>query len=266
MPEKTSNAKLIIPVSIILLIFMIILNVTMSLTFTTYNNIPPEKMVFYSNTLLFEAVITVILGLAVTLIFFSVFRSALAANSPDNDFLAKTRQKIRNRFNSITGASSVNEIPVESKIEADIREPSAASSTCFKGKRILLADDVDINREVLIELLEPASVEIDWAENGREAVKMYCENCEYYDLIFMDTQMPGMDGYEAARRIRDYESRLNSEYCAWRIIYNNVPIVALSSNVFKDDVDKSIEAGMNAHIGKPLDYNELLGVMRKFLT
>ena len=125
----------------------------------------------------------------------------------------------------------------------------------FRGHRILLADDVEINREIVIAMLEPTELEIDCAENGAEAVKMFSEAPEKYDMIFMDIQMPEMDGYEATRRIRALDNP--------KAI--SVPIVAMTANMFKEDIDKCLEAGMNSHVGKPLEMEIVVEKLRKFL-
>ena len=125
----------------------------------------------------------------------------------------------------------------------------------FWGYRVLLAEDVEINREIVIALLEPTLIEIDCASNGSEAVSMYSEEPEKYNMIFMDIQMPVMDGYESTRVIR----KLDSEHS------KTIPIIAMTANVFKDDVDKCLEAGMNDHLGKPLDFEAVLRILRKYL-
>jgi signal transduction histidine kinase/CheY-like chemotaxis protein len=126
----------------------------------------------------------------------------------------------------------------------------------FTGRRMLLAEDVEINREIVLALLEPTNLRIDCAENGAEAVKLFSGNPEGYDIIFMDLQMPKMDGYEASRRIR----ALGTPKAA------AVPIVAMTANVFREDVEKCFAAGMNAHLGKPLDAGEMLAVLRNYLA
>jgi signal transduction histidine kinase/DNA-binding response OmpR family regulator len=125
----------------------------------------------------------------------------------------------------------------------------------FKGSRILLAEDVDINREIINVLLEPTLIDIDFAENGKQAVEMFEIAPEEYDLIFMDIQMPEMDGYEATRKIR--ESGLTNAL--------TIPIIAMTANVFREDINNCLEAGMNEHVGKPLDINEVFRVMKKYL-
>jgi len=119
----------------------------------------------------------------------------------------------------------------------------------------LLAEDMEINREIVLELLKPLQFEIDCAENGTEAVKLFTAQPEKYDLIFMDLQMPEMDGLEASRLIRALELPNAKE----------VPIIAMTANVFREDIEKCLEAGMNDHIGKPLDFNEVLSKLRRYL-
>jgi signal transduction histidine kinase/DNA-binding response OmpR family regulator len=125
----------------------------------------------------------------------------------------------------------------------------------FAGRRILLAEDIEINREIVQALLDGSGLEIDDAENGIEALAKTKAAPDKYDLIFMDVQMPKMDGLEATRLIR----ALPSPHCG------KVPIIAMTANVFKDDVEKCLEAGMNDHIGKPLDKEEVYKSLRKYL-
>ena len=114
----------------------------------------------------------------------------------------------------------------------------------FQGKHILLAEDNEINREIVFELVGAAGAEIDAAENGMQAVERFKNSKEnYYDLILMDVQMPVMDGYEATRQIRGLQ----------RGDAREIPIFAMTANAFAEDEEKSRQAGMNAHISKPLD-------------
>ena len=126
---------------------------------------------------------------------------------------------------------------------------------CFEGYRILLAEDMEINREIVLALLEPTLLTIDCAENGKEALKMFGAAPEMYDMIFMDVQMPEMDGFEATQRIRALDAS-----GAGRI-----PIVAMTANVFREDIEKCLESGMNDHVGKPLDFEEVMAMLRKYL-
>lgn len=125
----------------------------------------------------------------------------------------------------------------------------------FAGKHILIVEDIEINREIVINLLSDTEVLMDCAENGREAVAMISAEPDKYDLIFMDIQMPDMDGYEATAKIREMES----------VQARNIPIIAMTGNVFKEDAEHCIKAGMNGHIGKPVQKEELLLVMHEFI-
>jgi signal transduction histidine kinase/CheY-like chemotaxis protein len=137
------------------------------------------------------------------------------------------------------------------------KAPGGASpeTFSFQGYRALLAEDIDINREIVLALLEPTGIEIDCAENGSAALAMFRAAPDSYDIIFMDIHMPEMDGYEATRRIRAMDSPRAK----------NVPIIAMTANVFRQDVEKCLAAGMNDHIGKPLDFDEVLVKLRKYL-
>ncbi|AEF82678.1 GAF domain-containing hybrid sensor histidine kinase/response regulator [Leadbettera azotonutricia] len=129
----------------------------------------------------------------------------------------------------------------------------------FGGSTILLAEDVDINREIVLSLLEPTRIAIDCAENGVQAVKLFTENPGKYDMIFMDVQMPEMDGYEATRKIRELEKSSAAKQVP------QIPIIAMTANVFREDVEKCLEAGMNGHVGKPLDLEEVISTLRQYL-
>jgi signal transduction histidine kinase len=122
----------------------------------------------------------------------------------------------------------------------------------FRGFRILLAEDVEINQEIVLALLEPTGVSIECAENGNMAVRIFNASPDAFDIIFMDIQMPEMDGYEAARAIRASPAPKAAA----------VPIIAMTANVFKEDVEKCLEAGMNGHLGKPLNFDEVLKLLR----
>lgn len=126
----------------------------------------------------------------------------------------------------------------------------------FKGKKILLTEDNELNREIAVELLKEEEFILDTAEDGTIAVeKMRTAKPGQYDLILMDIQMPIMDGYEATRQIRKLE---NPETA-------NIPIVAITANAFEEDRQKALEAGMNEHVSKPIDMERLLEIMKKVL-
>jgi CheY-like chemotaxis protein len=131
----------------------------------------------------------------------------------------------------------------------------------YAGSRILLAEDIEVNREIVLALLEPMQLEIDCAENGVQALSMFSNEPEKYEMIFMDVQMPEMDGYEATRRIR----ALEAEEVKNGKPHRHIPIVAMTANVFREDIEKCINAGMDSHLGKPLDFNELLEKLRCYL-
>ncbi|MDR1246516.1 MAG: response regulator [Clostridiales Family XIII bacterium] len=132
---------------------------------------------------------------------------------------------------------------------------TASETDDFSAYRILLAEDVEINREIVLALLEPTGLAIDCAENGAAALVIFGASPDSYDMIFMDVQMPEMDGYEATRRIRALDTARAK----------SIPIIAMTANVFREDVEKCLEAGMNDHLGKPIDFDEVLGKLRSYL-
>jgi signal transduction histidine kinase/DNA-binding response OmpR family regulator/PAS domain-containing protein len=136
----------------------------------------------------------------------------------------------------------------------------------FTGHRILLVEDMEINREIVLMLLESTHLDIDCAENGVQAIQMFCEEPGKYEIIFMDVQMPEMDGYEATQRIRAVEKELSSASSASGKHYRKVPIIAMTANVFKEDIDRCINAGMDDHVGKPLDFEVVMEKIRAYLT
>jgi signal transduction histidine kinase/ActR/RegA family two-component response regulator len=135
------------------------------------------------------------------------------------------------------------------------KEDETAAPLDYSAYRILIAEDVEINREIIAALLEDTGLKIDFAENGRLAVEQFRADPARYDLIFMDIQMPEMDGYEATEKIR----ALDNERA------RSIPIIAMTANVFKEDVDKSKAVGMNGHIGKPLDLAQVFAALEQYL-
>ncbi|MDR3192238.1 MAG: response regulator [Treponema sp.] len=139
------------------------------------------------------------------------------------------------------------------------------------GKRVLIAEDIEINREIVVTLLEPLGLEIVCAENGLEVLNKFKADPGRYDLVFMDVHMPEMDGYEATRRIREFEASMPGKTPdiaggAQKVLANRVPIIAMTANVFAEDIDKCLAAGMNDHVGKPLDFEQVLERLRKYLA
>lgn len=127
--------------------------------------------------------------------------------------------------------------------------------TSFPGKRILVVEDNELNREIAYELLQETGAEIETASDGLEAVNKVSASPEgYYDFIIMDIQMPVMDGLEATRQIRLLDRQDTKD----------LPIVAMSANAFAEDVRLSLEAGMNEHIAKPIEIDRLYSVMGKW--
>jgi signal transduction histidine kinase/CheY-like chemotaxis protein len=140
-------------------------------------------------------------------------------------------------------------------VETPVDFSDLAMDGRYRGFHVLLAEDVEINREIVEALLEPTEIEIDCAENGIEAVDMFARNPDAYDLIFMDIQMPEMDGCQATQRIRGLGT-----HAATRI-----PIIAMTANVFQEDIDRYLSIGMNDHLGKPLNMDDMIGKLEKYL-
>jgi len=126
----------------------------------------------------------------------------------------------------------------------------------FKGKRILMAEDIDINAMIAMKLLVAKGCQVDRAKDGVECVdKLLKAEAGYYDLVLMDIQMPNMNGYQATQTIRAFDDRTKAD----------IPILALTANSFQEDRDKAAEVGMNGHIAKPLDPVKLFTAMAKVL-
>lgn len=128
------------------------------------------------------------------------------------------------------------------------REKKKAKNYDFSGKCALLVEDIDINREIVIALLENTGLEIEEAENGQVALDKYLSSPQRYHVIFMDIHMPVMDGYAATRAIRAAQTP-NA---------GTIPIIAMTANAFQEDILRCHEAGMNDHVAKPVDTGELL--------
>ena len=161
------------------------------------------------------------------------------------------------------------EITVEMEAPAEAKDTMASDDGLkYKKLSIILAEDVEINREIVMALLEDTGMAIECAENGIEALEKYKANPSKYNLIFMDIHMPEMDGYEATRHIRAFEQ--DAEFAKYNPRLQlerpeGIPIIAMTANVFKEDVDKCLSAGMNGHLGKPVDIEELMKKLDELL-
>ena len=135
-------------------------------------------------------------------------------------------------------------------------EPASYDVNMFKDKRLLLVEDNELNREIAATILKEVGFIIDTAVDGQEAVNIIKESpASIYDLILMDVQMPVMNGYEATRAIRSLDDPVKA----------NLPIIAMTANVFKKDLNDAKEAGMNGHIAKPLDIEKMFATLAEFL-
>ena len=123
-------------------------------------------------------------------------------------------------------------------------------------KTILLVEDIEINREIILGILAETGVAIECACDGVEAVEMWTAHGDRYDLIMMDMQMPRLDGLDATRQIR----ASGAHACT------DVPIVAMTANAFKEDVIRCLQAGMNNHVAKPIDMDNLFDVLSRYLN
>ena len=142
-------------------------------------------------------------------------------------------------------------------ISNDENETEKSDIMQFIGKRILLAEDNEINLEIATMILTQAGFEVDSAENGKIAVeKLSASESGYYDALIMDVQMPVMDGFTAAKEIRSLENKALAD----------IPIIAMTANAFKEDAEAAKKAGMNAHVAKPIDVDILLRTLSKILS
>ena len=124
------------------------------------------------------------------------------------------------------------------------------------GRRILLAEDVDINAEILVDSLEIEDIKVDHAENGKMALEMFEKSTAgIYAAILMDVRMPVMDGLEATAAIRALD----------REDAKKIPIIALTANAFDEDVQRSLQAGMNSHLSKPIEAETLIKVLGELI-
>jgi len=142
----------------------------------------------------------------------------------------------------------VDQYRAERETKENTIETFSEDITLLAGKRILVAEDNLINQEIILGLLEDSQLIIDMAENGEEAVKLHEKN--NYTLILMDIQMPILDGYTAARIIRKKDKV--------------IPIIAVTASAMKEDVEKTMESGMNDHLNKPIEVTQLYRILLKY--
>jgi|GEM_PF-634408 len=159
-------------------------------------------------------------------------------------------------FNPLVLNNLLSEIFLDTPKSKQVEAPSAstlkAKLTTLKNSAVLLVEDNIINQEIIVGFLEHSGILVDIANNGQEALDRYNENPTHYELILMDLQMPVMGGLEATQEIRKLDQK--------------IPIVALSANAMKEDVQKSIMAGMNEHLTKPIKAELLYQTLMKYIS
>ena len=158
------------------------------------------------------------------------------------------------------GSVFIFEIPVKWGEKVVHREAAGSlvpdtGAPDWHGRTILLAEDIDINREIVVGMLEDTGIEIIPAVNGEETLSLFRGEPGRYDLILMDVQMPTMDGLTATKLIRGMDTEASA----------HVPILAMTANAFKEDIDTCLAAGMNAHIAKPIDIDDLIHTIAQYL-
>jgi PAS domain S-box-containing protein len=192
------------------------------------------------------------LGLAISKKIVELMNGGIRIESEEtkgSSFIVTIRAKIP--------AVSVAETSLSASADFDSADKSAESAPPdYSGKRILLAEDVEINREIVLTILEPLGLKVIEAEDGQKAFDLFRANPDGFDLIFMDIHMPGIDGYESAKLIRAFDHPRAK----------TVPIIAMTANVFKEDVERCLAAGMNSHLGKPLDFSAVMAALKKYLS
>lgn len=156
------------------------------------------------------------------------------------------------------GSEFIFTVPLQVTNEESQSQPDnqTVEKITFTGKRVLLVEDNELNREIAIEILKDMGLSIETAADGAVAVAKFAKSPEnYYDVILMDVQMPFMDGYEATKSIR----LLGKDG-------STIPILAMTANAFDEDKKRSLEAGMNGHLSKPIDINTLYNALAKILN
>ena len=160
------------------------------------------------------------------------------------------------------GTEFIVTIPLEKLDDEEIKKLQSDNSqrkeltADFCNKRVILADDILVNRQIAKKLLEKVGFKVEEAENGQDAVNMLAASDDgYYDAVLMDIQMPVMDGYEATKTIRKMTDDRKK----------NIPVIAMTANAFSEDIRKAKEAGMNAHVAKPIDVKKMVQTLSEVL-
>ena len=184
------------------------------------------------------------LGLAISKLFINMMKGEISVES-------KVNEGSTFKFNIWTEIVGKEDEPNEQQKEIEITEEKVD----YKGKTFLVIEDNEINQLIAQNILEEAGVIVEFANNGAEGVSKFLNNPQRYEMIFMDVQMPVMDGYEATKRIRQSEAP-NAK---------TIPIIAMTAEVFQEDIDKSLASGMNEHLGKPFKVEELMAIIKRNL-
>ena len=192
----------------------------------------------------------------------AALREAEEASKAKTSFLSNMSHEIRTPMNAIIGLDSLalRDETLSEQTRDYLRDKTGLfeekKRAALAGRRVLLAEDVEINAEILMDLLDMEDIESDHAENGKIAVDMFAASAPgTYAAILMDIRMPEMDGLEATAAIRALD----------REDARRIPIIAMTANAFDEDVQRSLQAGMNAHLSKPVEPERLYQVLGELI-
>lgn len=182
----------------------------------------------------------------------------LATSSKSSEIEEQAKRAGVNRFVQKPVFASTLVDCINAVLGPETTEERSAPERCvdMNGRRVLLVEDVEINREIVFAYFAHTGLVMDVAENGADAVERYLADGGAYDLVLMDVHMPVMDGYTATRRIREEERARG---------WPRKPVVAMTANAFKEDIERCLAAGMDDHIAKPMDPDEAIRVLEKHL-